>query len=59
MSQNEGSKLQDSRENTWSFRRNLPAVVLAVAGGIRLLLDHLRSFYLPLLNYNAIVYDIL
>ena len=45
MSRNGGSKLQDSRENTWSFRRNLlPAVVLAVAGCIRLLLGHLDSY---------------
>jgi hypothetical protein len=45
MSQNGGSKLQDHRENTWSFRRNLlPAVVvLAVAGGILLLLGRLGS----------------
>jgi hypothetical protein len=45
MSQNGGSKLKDSRENTWSFRRNLlPAVVVLVAAGcIRLLLGRLGS----------------
>ena len=45
MSQNGGSKLQDSRENTQSFRRNLPVVVVLVAvGTLQRLLDHLDSF---------------
>ena len=55
MSQNGGSKLQDSRENTQSFRRNLPAVVLVAVGCCRLLPDPLDSFGLSVLNYTAIV----
>ena len=50
MSQNGGLKLQDSRENTRSFRRNLPARVLVAVGSALMLLGHLDSFGLSVLN---------